>query len=69
MTPGIWLRTLVHLTPRQVIYQGLRRLRGPARRPASTTREGVHGVATPLPPPSPEGEDHPEGVQFGQRLA
>lgn len=64
MTPGIWLRTLVHLTPRQVIYQGLRRLRGPARRPASTTREGVHGVATPLPPPSPEGEDHPEGVQL-----
>lgn len=64
MTPGTWLRTLVHLTPRQVIYQGLRRLRGPARRPSSSTREGVQGVATPLPPPSPEGEDSPDGVSL-----
>ena len=53
--PGTWLRTIVHLTPRQVLYQSLRRLRGPARRPAGVTREGLHGVAHALPPPSPEG--------------
>jgi hypothetical protein len=64
MTPGTWLRTLVHLTPRQVLYQGLRRLRGPARKPAYTTREGLASIATPLPPPSGEGEITPGGVRL-----
>jgi hypothetical protein len=64
MTPGTWLRTLVHLTPRQMLYQGLRRLCGPARRPTSTTREGLTGVAQAMPPPSPEGQ----ADEFGVRL-
>ena len=64
MTPGTWLRTLVHLTPRQVLYQGIRRLRGPARRPASTTREGLHAIATPMPPPSAEGIVEAAGVRL-----
>ena len=64
MTPGTWLRTLVHLTPRQVLYQGIRRLRGPARRPASTTREGLHAIATPMPPPAAEGVVEAAGVRL-----
>ncbi len=64
MKPGAWLRTLVHLTPRQVVYQGLHRLRGPARRPVSTTREGLHSVAVALPPPSAEGTIEPGGVRL-----
>ena len=55
MTSGTWLRTLVHLTPRQMLYQGLRRLRGPARRPAGVAREGLTGVALAMPPPAVEG--------------
>ena len=55
MTSGTWLRTLVHLTPRQFLYQGLRRLRGPARRPAGVAREGLTGVALAMPPPAVEG--------------
>jgi len=64
MKPGTWLRTVVHLTPRQVFYQGVRRLRGPARRPLSTTREGLLAVAVPLPPPSAEGLIEPGGVRL-----
>ncbi|MBL9107553.1 MAG: heparinase II/III-family protein [Myxococcales bacterium] len=64
MTPGTWLRTVVHLTPRQMLYQSLRRLRGPAQKPASTTREGFNNVATPLPPPSPEGSADHLGVRL-----
>ena len=64
MKPGTWLRTLVHLTPRQVFYQGVRRLRGPARRPVSTTREGLVAVVVPLPPPSGEGVIEPGGVRL-----
>jgi hypothetical protein len=59
MTAGTWLRTLVHLTPRQMLYQSLRRLRGPAQKPASTTREGLTHIATPLPPPSPRARPTP----------
>jgi hypothetical protein len=64
MTPGTWLRTLVHLTPRQMLYQSLRRLRGPAQRPASTTREGITHIGLPLPLPSPEGQADSHGVRL-----
>jgi len=64
MTAGTWLRTLAHLTPRQMLYQSLRRLRGPAQKPASVTREGLTHIAVPLPPPSPEGQADALGVRL-----
>lgn len=64
MSPGTWLRTLAHLTPKQMLYQGLQRLRGPARSPSGTTREGLTGVAAAMPAPSPEGAADSFGVRL-----
>ncbi len=65
--PGTVLRTALHLPPQQLLHQLRRRLAGPARRPRATNLEGLTGLLTRMPAPSPEGHPGPEGVTlFGQ---
>ncbi len=66
VNPLTVVRTIRHLSARQVAHQLRYRLRGPARHPAQVTAQGCTGIAIkgPWNPPSVEGQ----ALQGGRRV-